>query len=97
MPCSCKDKDKSTAKKKKVEEPIPLQVEMVQELTVATTLQEINIIENMLPDINSNPQKRTVIAEFMKKNFGDNVVNYCDQVCQKRLRDRLTKLKTTIN
>lgn len=91
--CNCKNQDMAKSKKK---EPIPLKVEMVNQEPVKTTIQEINIIENMLPDINSNPQKRVVISEFMKKHFGDNIINYCDQVCQRRLRERLTKLKASI-
>lgn len=60
------------------------------------SLEEVSIVENMLPDINTNAAKRSVITEFVKNNFGEEIVSYCDIVCQNRLKDRIQKLKQSL-
>lgn len=89
MGCNCKNK-KTEAQK--ITKEVISKVQVVK----SVTLQEINIIENMIPDINSNAEKRAYVTEFFMRNYGDPVINYCDQVCQKRLIDRLKTLKKEI-
>lgn len=89
MGCNCKNKKTEAQQIRK---------EVTEKVKVVTsvTLEEVNIIENMISDINSNAEKRAYVTEFFMRNYGDPVINYCDQVCQKRLRDRLKILKKSI-
>lgn len=87
MGCNCKNKNTEVAKK--VKTPSTLNVQPV----VATTLEEVMNIENMLSDINSNAAKRAVITEFVRNHFGEVIMSYCDINCQSRLKDRIQKLK----
>jgi hypothetical protein len=89
MGCNCKNK-KTEAQQ--ITKEVTQKVQVVR----SVTLEEINIIENMVPDINSNAEKRAYVTEFFMRNYGDPVITYCDQVCQKRLKDRLRLLKKSI-
>ena len=89
MGCNCKN-NKNEAKK--------ITQERIKAVTpvVSVSLEEINTIENMISDINVNAEKRAYVTEFFMRNYGDPIINYCDQVCQKRLYDRIKELKKTI-
>ena len=89
MGCNCKNK-KNESKK--------ITQERIKAVTpvVSVSLEEINTIENMISDINVNAEKRAYVTEFFMRNYGDPIINYCDQVCQKRLYDRIKELKKTI-
>lgn len=89
MACNCKNKG---AEAKKITQERIKAVKPV----VDVSLQEINIIENMISDVNSNSEKRAYVSEFFLRNFGHLVINYCDQVCQKTLRTKLQELKKNI-
>lgn len=89
MGCNCKNKQQQAQK-------ITKEREKNVEMVVDVTLEEINIIENMIPDMNANNEKRLYVTAFFVTHFGDAIINYCDQVCQKRLKDRLKKLKKVI-
>lgn len=91
MGCNCKNKQTQTQAQKITKE-VQQKVQVVRQVT----LEEINIIENMISDMNANTEKRAYVTEFFMRNYGDPIINYCDQVCQKRLRDRLKILKRTI-
>lgn len=87
MGCNCKNKNTDMAKKTKT--PTTLNVQPV----VAVSYEEVLNIENMLGDINTNQAKRAVIQEFVRINFGEVLMNYCDLNCQNRLKERIQKLK----
>jgi len=87
MGCNCKNKNNDMGKK--VKQTTPLNVTSV----VPITLNEVLTIENMLGDINTNAAKRAVITEFVRNQFGEVLMNYCDLNCQSRLKDRIQKLK----
>ena len=89
MGCNCKNK-KNEAQK------ITKERESKVQPVISVTLEEINIIDNMIDDINGNAEKRAYVTEFFMRNYGDPVINYCDQVCIKRLHDRLRDLKKTL-
>lgn len=89
MACNCKNKKTEPSK-------ITPSVDSKVKINSPVTLQEINIIENMVVDINTNNEKRAYVTEFFMRVFGDPIINYCDQVCQKRLVDKLRNLKKTI-
>lgn len=89
MGCNCKNKQTQA---QKITKEVQRKVRPVQQVT----LEEVNIIENMIPDFNSNAEKRAYVTEFFMRNYGDPIINYCDQVCQKRLRDRIKKLKQSL-
>lgn len=86
MACNCKNK-KTEAKK------ITIERERAVTPVVETSIQEINIIENMIVDINTNAEKRAYVTEFFMRNYGDPIINYCDQPCRRSLLDRLKRLK----
>ena len=88
MGCSCKNKSQA----QKITKEVQQKVQVVKDIS----LQEINIIENMISDINNNVEKRGYVTEFFMRHYGDPVINYCDQPCQKRLRDRIKMLKEKI-
>lgn len=92
MSCNCKNKKGTTSSKTKTPEPSPIVVQQSQ----PTTLEEVMMIENMLPDINSNAEKRAVITEFVKIHFGEVIMSYCDVICQRRIKDRIQELKATL-
>lgn len=89
MGCNCKN-NKAQAQK------ITREVQQKVQVSRQVTLEEINIIENMISDMNSNAEKRAYVTEFFMRNYGDPIINYCDQVCQKRLRDRIKILKQSL-
>jgi hypothetical protein len=88
MGCNCKNKQQA----QKITKEVQRNVQVVRDVT----LEEINIIQNMVSDINANPEKRAYVTEFFMRHYGDPLINYCDQVCQKRLNDRLNQLKKEI-
>jgi hypothetical protein len=86
MGCNCKNTRKEAQK-------VTRQRERVVTPVVDVTLEEINIIENMISDINANAEKRAYVTEFFMRTYGDPIINYCDQVCMKSLYDRIKRLK----
>lgn len=88
--CNCKN-NKAQAQK------ITREVQQNVQVAIQVSLEEINIIESMISDINSNAEKRAYVTEFFMRNYGDPIINYCDQVCQKRLRDRIKTLKESFS
>jgi hypothetical protein len=86
MGCNCKNARKDAQK-------ITRQREKVVTPVVDVTLEEINIIENMISDINGNAEKRGYVTEFFMRTYGDPIINYCDQPCMKSLYDRIKRLK----
>lgn len=89
MGCNCKN---NKAQAQKITQEVQRKVQVVKDVT----LEEINIIDNMIGDMNNNAEKRAYVTEFFMRNFGDSLINYCDQVCQKRLKDRLKTLKQSL-
>lgn len=89
--CNCKEKKEPATRKKPSITPIE-----VQPVSTNLTLQEVMIIENMLSEINTNQSKRSVISEFAFNHLGERLVNYCDRICQSRLRDKINKLKESL-
>ena len=92
MSCNCKNKKGTTSSKTKQAEPSTIVVQQTQPLT----LEEILTVENMLPDINTNAEKRAVITEFVKTHFGEVIMSYCDVICQRRVKTKIQELKTKI-
>lgn len=95
MGCNCKNKTET----KRIEaETQQLKAEIKKNVRVvpSVTLEEILVIENMIGDINTNQEKRGVIIEFVERNFGEIMMNYCDQVCQRNLRNNLQSLKNSL-
>ena len=87
MGCNCKNKNKQ-------ERIVPQGIQPIQVQTqIETTLEEVLIIENMVMDINSNPEKRAYVTEFFMRNYGDPLINYCDLICMKRLKQKIEELK----
>ena len=87
MGCNCKNKNKQ-------ERIVPQGIQPIQVQTqIETTLEEVFIIENMVMDINSNPEKRAYVTEFFMRNYGDPLINYCDLICMKRLKQKIEELK----
>jgi hypothetical protein len=85
--CNCKNKNKQ-------ERIVPQGIQPIQVQTqIETTLEEVFIIENMVMDINSNPEKRAYVTEFFMRNYGDPLINYCDLICMKRLKQKIEELK----
>jgi hypothetical protein len=85
--CNCKNKNKQ-------ERIVPQGIQPIQVQTqIETTLEEVLIIENMVMDINSNPEKRAYVTEFFMRNYGDPLINYCDLICMKRLKQKIEELK----
>lgn len=85
MGCNCKNKTEAQKIRKEVQQ----KVQVIKDIT----LQEVMIIENFLPDINTNTEKRAAISDFMFRHFGEVIINYCDQVCQKGLNEKIKNLK----
>jgi hypothetical protein len=93
MGCNCKDKAKTTNKKEQtpVEEPV-LQVQQDTSLTI----DQIQEVHNLLHAINTSPGARNVLIPFIERYLGEKVINYCDQICQKRLESKFNALKKQI-
>ena len=85
MGCNCKNKTEA----KKLTKEVQRNVQVISEVT----LQEVMVIENLIPDINTNAEKRAAISDFMFRTFGEVIINYCDQVCQKGLNEKIKNLK----
>jgi hypothetical protein len=90
MGCSCKDK-KTTETKKAVVEPV-IEIQHQTDLT----LEKIEEVHNLLPNINTNSTHRAVITTFAHQYLGETLMNYCDQNCQKRLASKFNALKKQI-
>jgi hypothetical protein len=85
MGCNCKNKTEA----KKITQEVQQKVQVV----IDVTLQEVMVIENLIPDINSNAEKRAAVSDFMFRTFGEVIINYCGQVCQKGLKEKIRNLK----
>jgi hypothetical protein len=90
MGCSCKNKNKQ-------QKIVPQGVQPIQVQTqIETTIEEVLIIESMVMDINSNAEKRAYVTEFFMRNYGDPLINYCDLICMKRLKEKIQELKVQL-
>lgn len=90
MSCNCKG---NKTQKKKEQAPVDEPVIQVQQETSLTT-DQIDEMHKLLPMINTNSQARSVLVPFIEKYLGERVINYCDQICQKRLETKFNSLKT---
>lgn len=89
MGCNCKNKQRQQKIVPDGVKPIEIQTQ------IQTTLEEVMTIENMVDDINTDATKRGYVTEFFMRNYGDPIINYCDILCMRRLKERLTQLKSS--
>lgn len=91
MGCNCKNKNRQ-------QKIVPQGVQPIQVQTqIETTLEEVLIIEGMVGDINTSPEKRAYVTEFFMRNYGDPIINYCDLICMKRLKEKIQELKVQLS
>ena len=88
--CNCKQKKSEQQEFTKVEPVIEIQHQ------TDLTLEKIEEVHNLLPNINTNSTHRAVITTFAHQYLGETLMNYCDQNCQKRLASKFNALKKQI-
>lgn len=88
MGCNCKNKKQT---KEELIKPANI---MTEESAVTYTHDEINLMYDLSKtNWNSDVMSRSKIYTFVNTHFGEAVQGYCDQVCQKRVEEKIEKAK----
>jgi hypothetical protein len=90
MGCGCKQQKQEPIVPKGIE---PIKVEIVQPVAINYTIEEVIRIKDYIISTNKTEPERQFVQDFMMKEFGEIVPNYCDQNCLSRLRNRVKELE----
>jgi hypothetical protein len=91
MGCNCKSKPQerltpTTLKEQAIKENKQIALDVVLEM------------ETALAEYSTNLEQRIKLQKFFHNSWGELIPEYCDLICQKRIKNRLEKLKTdTLN
>lgn len=93
MGCGCKQKPQDQTGPKIIR--VNDAVEVVSEPTY--TREDISRLESWLSSHNKTKEDTDFVYEFNNIHFGENMMGYCDPVCQDRIRKRIEHMKEKLN
>jgi hypothetical protein len=90
MGCGCKGQKQEPIVPKGIK---PIVVETVQPTTINYTIEELIRVKDYISSTNKKESERQFVQEFMMKEIGMIVPDYCDQICLSNLRLRVKVLE----
>ena len=90
MGCNCKGQKQEPIVPKGIK---PIVVETVQPATINYTIEELIRVKDYISSTNKKESERQFVQEFMMKEIGMVVPDYCDQICLSNLRLRVKVLE----
>lgn len=90
MGCNCKGQKQEPIVPKGIK---PIVVEVVQPAAINYTIEELIRVKDYISSTNKKESERQFVQEFMMKEFGMIVPDYCDQICLSNLRLRVKELE----
>ena len=90
MGCNCKGQKQEPIVPKGIK---PIVVEAVQPAAINYTIEELIRVKDYISSTNKKESERQFVQEFMMKEIGMIVPDYCDQICLSNLRLRVKELE----
>ena len=90
MGCNCKGQKQEPIVPKGIK---PIVVEVVQPAAINYTIEELIRVKDYISSTNKKESERQFVQEFMMKEIGMIVPDYCDQICLSNLRLRVKELE----
>ena len=93
MGCNCKGQKQEPIVPKGIK---PIVVEVVQPASINYTIEELIRVKDYISSTNKKESERQFVQEFMMKEIGMVVPDYCDQICLSNLRDKVLQLESRL-
>lgn len=94
MGCGCKGQKQEPIVPKGIE---PIKVEIVQPVAINYTIEQLIRVKDFISSINKTETERQFVQDFMMKQIGMVVPDYCDQICLSNLRLRVKVLEDKLS
>jgi hypothetical protein len=98
MGCSCKE-NKTT---KKVKEPVLVMSSNKNEIEIfdipkpTYTIEDIIRMKDYVSSISRTEIERSFVSDMLLRHFGDIVPAYCDTICFKHIKERISYMETKL-